>query len=814
MADVQSAQQAVQEAQQQNVTARAGINRAQQAIQSRSFMQGEQSALRVIQQKQAIQKQIESSSKALAEREAQVADYASKVNEAAAAQQSYNQQAEDYRIAEVAFKTGNVFALSNENQRKIYRDIVSGQKEAIKTNLSTLENQGVDEATLAQIENELKNKLGRVSTAEINTNVTNILRTSALEKQKVEVPKIEEQKLDTVSVPTAEVKQFGGIEVQPAKDNVLLRWQSEFETTQARGERPTVLQNIKNIAGAGTQEVISTAKGLFNLPKLAYSFVTSPKQTIEAVKLSTPQVLESAGEKARSNPVAFLTGFASQAILFKGLSKSAEIGTQKLYQVADLPKVNAFTLTEQTVTPGGNIARTAADIEVKGIFRNQLYKAATETQTVPSINNKDLVFSATRGVIREQKLMGGYKAPTPFVQADTGVVKEYTAVYQRNVGGLTITQPVPTTLYGGFSATKVGQEGKTIFSGNAAVAIKGRDYDLVLGYSRPVQKTKEGYKILSGESKTYAVVRNNKQFAEPTSFGGSTVQTTKGFPSSIIQNKQKSLMTSVAKEQFVKSSSKKASEVVKPIPSIGQKAEVLKSTQEQVFATKIEVQPKQSLYFGTGQYEKTQETQAAISSQDAKQDTSQGLSFRLTSSKSQEYLQSTPSVTTQEFITKPATAQFTSLGTAQPQKQEQKQPQRLTENQSQIKTSIRANVPMFALSKKSNSRLGRKIELFKKAFKVFSRRKGKEILVAKDLPQNRALLAGKKYAESTLARSIRLEESGTTKLEDIRPVNLKGFRPSKRDSGRMVQINALSSRTEVRDILSAKKAKNKKGWFK
>lgn len=100
------------------------------------------------------------------------------------------------------------------------------------------------------------------------------------------------------------------------------------------------------------------------------------------------------------------------------------------------------------------------------------------------------------------------------------------------------------------------------------------------------------------------------------------------------------------------------------------------------------------------------------------------------------------------------------------------------------------------------------------AYKVFIRRKGREILAAKGLPLGLALRAGVRKNLGDLSASFRLEAIGKTKTQDIRFKLPKSFVPSKREKGRIVQIarTRLSARSEVAEIMQSKRRKSVK-WF-
>jgi hypothetical protein len=68
----------------------------------------------------------------------------------------------------------------------------------------------------------------------------------------------------------------------------------------------------------------------------------------------------------------------------------------------------------------------------------------------------------------------------------------------------------------------------------------------------------------------------------------------------------------------------------------------------------------------------------------------------------------------------------------------------------------------------------------KRSFKVSSRVKGKEKVLAFGVPRNLALSIGSRFAEFTTAKSFKIKQVGFTQQQDIVPTSLGQFRLPKR----------------------------------
>ena len=98
------------------------------------------------------------------------------------------------------------------------------------------------------------------------------------------------------------------------------------------------------------------------------------------------------------------------------------------------------------------------------------------------------------------------------------------------------------------------------------------------------------------------------------------------------------------------------------------------------------------------------------------------------------------------------------------------------------------------------------------AYNVFTKRFGKEVQIGKALPLGKAKLLGTKVTKSTLARTIKLKEAGTTSMEDIQfNISPREFRTSKkREPLTYIQIKALTRGTqEIPEIQMARRTKSK-----
>ena len=177
----------------------------------------------------------------------------------------------------------------------------------------------------------------------------------------------------------------------------------------------------------------------------------------------------------------------------------------------------------------------------------------------------------------------------------------------------------------------------------------------------------------------------------------------------------------------------------------------------------------------------------------------------------------------------------TIVGSAQISLQVQAQPQQLTQIQVPIITPVQAPI---SISKNAVSAIPR-FDLFdfipfktkpkaamirrdllgrlKQAFKVITFKRGKEVEIARGLPEGLAKKRGVKEVLSTLRASFKLKPFGTTMVEDLPyriPASL--FTTAKRDRLRYVQKRELrlKARSEIAEIIKIPKTRRKKTkWF-
>lgn len=171
------------------------------------------------------------------------------------------------------------------------------------------------------------------------------------------------------------------------------------------------------------------------------------------------------------------------------------------------------------------------------------------------------------------------------------------------------------------------------------------------------------------------------------------------------------------------------------------------------------------------------------------------------------------------------TNQKTNLETKQTQKTVQKQGLRIqqkvaTRTTPRETTKPKVRVPIIFVKPNSVSSIETKSlsmsQKARQAFDVFSRRKGKDILIAKELPKGLAEKFGSEYVTKTLAAAFKLKASGTTSKEDIQfKVPEAVFRPGKRDTSQFVQrkggkeggFGRLATGTELSEIKTFRRRK-------
>lgn len=162
---------------------------------------------------------------------------------------------------------------------------------------------------------------------------------------------------------------------------------------------------------------------------------------------------------------------------------------------------------------------------------------------------------------------------------------------------------------------------------------------------------------------------------------------------------------------------------------------------------------------------------------------------------------------------------------AQPQRQREELKQRPRQLQIQIPRSpnpLTPKIPPTRFSSGGGNREPRTsfFSRVKKAYDVVVFKRGKEVVIGKNLPEGRAKQLGTSNVLKSLRASFKLSPSGSTSQEDIDfkvPSNL--FRKGKKDASRFVQLQnkRLSSRGETSEIIKipkkSKKGKRKLSWF-
>jgi hypothetical protein len=129
--------------------------------------------------------------------------------------------------------------------------------------------------------------------------------------------------------------------------------------------------------------------------------------------------------------------------------------------------------------------------------------------------------------------------------------------------------------------------------------------------------------------------------------------------------------------------------------------------------------------------------------------------------------------------------------------------------------NVRPNIepPQFIPKKKAPNEILSKI---KQAFDVAIFKGGKEQIIAKGLPEGLARKVGVKNVLETLRASFKLKPRGTTTSEDVTYKLPRGFKTSKYDKNRFVQVKNLrfGARAETKEAqFFRKKAKGSAKWF-
>lgn len=126
--------------------------------------------------------------------------------------------------------------------------------------------------------------------------------------------------------------------------------------------------------------------------------------------------------------------------------------------------------------------------------------------------------------------------------------------------------------------------------------------------------------------------------------------------------------------------------------------------------------------------------------------------------------------------------------------------------------------PPTSLSSIKSTATPKQKKALQKAYQVFVKRRGKYSPLDKILPRGRAILLGRRVTESTLGASFKIKEAGTTQLPDVPASFSPRFRTYKIRKGKRIPLKdtfiqkrkfRLSSKSEVSEIMSAKKSKRR-----
>lgn len=522
-----------------------------------------------------------------------------------------------------------------------------------------------------------------------------------------------------------------------------------------------------------------------------------------------------------------------------GIYGARGLGTQ-ISKAAGYPKYETIFFTkEYSKVPMENgelsILKSVAKTTQKNMLSNREFISGTGTlfKTGNQVESATPFISASKGKFVEfnRVLPKGsrFSKPITFAGMEQGTITQQKIpfllnknmkVYQEMEGfamrsiGKSALYKKPSQLYASIGAGTMFDEANIGFL--ASKSVKYSKADGVIKFAKAGVIQSRGF---------FKPVEQQPTFSE--FFGGNLKTITKAVPKETLIEQQAKQAVERAVSQYA------ATKPISPLLKNTVGAGVLSASSLKESSAPV---PSSSLYYGTGQYETTNvmgfQTIPAVQ-QDIK--TSQTIQpvIKISSVSSVapisesrlklSQIQTAPEALQQPSAIKPMERTALNYGEAitpaeaQLQRQNQllrlRQEQIASQNMQQRIATPRPIIPPIfpGIDNKKKSVLSK----VKAAFDVFIKRRGKEVKIGSALPLGLAKRAGVMRNVKDLSASFTLRPRGTTTMEDINfNVPSRIFAPSKRNRNWFVQQRRfrLSSRSEVSDIMSAKRSKRFK-WF-
>lgn len=714
----------------------------------------------------------------------------------------------------------------SDQGRAIYARIQEGNDAAVEATLKDIESQvSLTDSERREIFRELQENLGRISNSELNARIGTIIspsiRRDVLPEEVVtlkseSIAPMQGPQLQQVEINPNTGRPYGTVESVPEPKGFLARTQASISRKRAQAK-----QDDNQLAGALTG-VGSTALTYASLPGTAIRTITRPVTTarnawgfLTTLPKNYRNIGESIGTSLREEP-GYATGIVlSEVAAAKGIGQTAKLGTKALYQAADLPKVNTNFVSQQLVNDGGSAyLRTVAISDVKGaaFSKRVLTGSMTQTQVMPSVSGLDMVRSATVGVQREQgllrKRLNAWSAPRKFGAADIGIVKSGSVNVQvGSVQGVPAYRSYDVNIFGSFG--KVANKGKRpIYYATTGASKQFGELEAVRAVSKPIRQTKAGLSLGRGTQQIRGIVTKPRSSYD-LFFGGGAQKTVSGSSAASALASQKSAINSIIKANVIEKVSSnmgKVSSVVGATAGLVPKASASTKT---VAANTLDVKPAQSLWYGTGQYEKTNEV--AITAPKVAQNNRQvdwlGSGSGQKTKQSQQTKQSISLSFKQPQANRGSQISWIGLGARS------KQQQRLGQRQAQAQAiggfgmSTRAARSTFRPQVSYSTRGGKVVQVDYGRYVVFVKRFGQNTIIgeAATLADAKRMLASN--LTTTLGASGFVTEKRTGQKQKLNDLWGGMFTSSKRDPFRLVQRREkrLGSRSEVNEIWGFKR---------
>lgn len=618
-------------------------------------------------------------------------------------------------------------------------------------------------------------------------------------------------------------RPYGLVESVPAPKNIL-EW-GQQKVSQLRAKEYS--QGGSLSAGLGTT-VLNTAGMVSALPKV----ILHPVKTVQSAWGGLSQTNwankgESFGRTLRDEP-GFVTGMVLGNIaLTKGTGAIAKAGTVAVYKSAGLPKVTTTFLSREVGQVGEDtFLKTASMSNVKGALVNRkvLTGAMTQVRNVGEMGDITAFKAGTVGALREKNIIGSrWSGPKKFGSADVGLYKE--ATFTKPIGdinGVPVYRSADVNRFSMFGKTKIGNA-KPAYSATVGVSRNINNAEAVWGLSKPVNVRGSKVRFGSGTQRVFGIVEQPKE-SSIWGFGGtgmnSMKRVTKG-PGTIALASQKTTINNAIKSNFLNNVGNTAKNIGSSTGGFASAIGLSKATTKPTATIKSEpaqtTKPKDSMsmFFGTGQYEKTEQVSYSKPKESSKSiwglDTSTQQRSVSNQAERLKNVNSSASRANQSNKSMSGLASALGLKTNQSQRYAQRTSQTFR-TPMRFRAGFRVGSPAFVPKKVYSTNGGSIIKTGVNSYQVLVRRYGQLQVVGEASSLEEAKRILKYNLETSLSASGFVTEKSTGRKQDVSSLWGNMFRPGKKDPFLLVQKRGkrLSSSSEVFGIQSARRNAPKK----